>query len=109
MFSKIVLTTGVLILMAGCANVTVTGKKYPPVAVEDVKVLFTAQPSCAEYEELGFIGTNPMRNQNAAVQLAREEAAKLGADYLSIQEVLVNNFNAAMVSGVALKCVVSSK
>lgn len=101
---KRIFYVGMAGVFAGCAtNVTMTGKSYPPVPVTDVKVLFTDKPKC-DYEELGFIGTPAKWNQNAAVQAAREKAAEIGADYLVIQNVSVNMYNDAMVSGMAYKC-----
>ncbi|HRK77761.1 MAG TPA: hypothetical protein PLQ95_04410 [Thiobacillus sp.] len=104
MITKTILNICLVGAVAGCAtNVTMTGKAYPPVPVTNVKVLFTDKPKC-DYEELGFIGTPAMWNQNAAVQSAREKAAEIGADYLLIQNVSVNMYNDAMVSGMAYKC-----
>jgi len=80
-----------------------TGKAYAPVDPLDVKILFKEKPDC-NYEELAFIGSPLMWNQNAAVESAREEAAEIGADYIMIQSVNVNAFNDASVSAVAYKC-----
>ena len=93
-----------LVLLSGCAtNTTMTGKAYAPVDPLDVKILFKEKPDC-NYEELAFIGSPLMWNQNAAVESAREEAAEIGADYIMIQSVNVNAFNDASVSAVAYKC-----
>lgn len=93
----------VLALTACATNVTMTGKQYPAVAPSDVKILFRDRPSC-RYEELGFISTPPMWNQNMAIESAREKAAAIGADYLLIENVSKNHYNDATVSAMAYKC-----
>ena len=92
------------VLAIGCAtNVTLTGQAYPPTDPLNVKILFKEKPDC-NYQELGFIGTPMLWNQNQAVEAAREKAAEIGADYLLIQAVNVNTYNDAQVSGIAYKC-----
>lgn len=91
-------------LLSGCAtNMTMTGKAYPAVPPSNVKILFKDRPKC-NYEELGFISTPPMWNQNTAIEAARVKAAEVGADYFVVEYVQVNNFNDARVSGMAFKC-----
>lgn len=91
-------------LLSGCAtNMTMTGKAYPSVSPSNVKILFKDRPKC-NYEELGFISTPPMWNQNTAIEAARVKAAEAGADYFVVEYVQVNNFNDARVSGMAYKC-----
>lgn len=90
--------------ISGCAtNMTMTGKAYPSVSPSNVKILFKDRPKC-NYEELGFISTPPMWNQNTAIEAARVKAAEAGADYFVVENVLLNNFNDAKVSGMAYKC-----
>ena len=91
-------------LLAGCvSHVTMTGKAYQKVDPLDVKILFKEKPKC-DYEELGFISTPLEWNQNVAVDSAREQAAKIGADYMMIETVNTNAFNDVSVSAVAYKC-----
>lgn len=91
-------------LLSGCAtNLTMTGKAYPSVQPTHVKILFKDRPKCS-YEELGFVSTPPMWNQNTAIQAAREKAAEVGADYFVVETVHLNDFNDAKVSGMAYKC-----
>lgn len=93
-----------VVCLGGCAtNVTMTGKAYPPVSRDQVKILFHDKPKCS-YEELAFISTPLMWNQNAAMKAAREKAAEVGADYLVISTVNKNGYNDASVSGIAYKC-----
>lgn len=82
---------------------TMTGKSYPPVSSDSVKILFKDKPKC-DYEELGFVSTPLEWNQNVAMNSARKEAAKIGADYIVIQSVNKNGFNDVSVSAVAYKC-----
>lgn len=90
--------------LGGCAtNVTMTGKAHSPVSPSQVKILFKEKPKC-NYEELGFISTPQKRNQNVAIEAAREKAAEIGADYLMIETVHQNAFNDASVSAMAYKC-----
>ncbi|MFZ5524205.1 MAG: hypothetical protein ACOY9D_09020 [Pseudomonadota bacterium] len=91
-------------LITGCAtNATMTGKAYPAVDPLQVKVLFREKPKC-EYEELAFIGTPLVWNQNEAINAARKKAAEIGADYIMIETINVNAFNDASASAIAYKC-----
>ena len=78
-------------------------KLTPPVDELKVKILFEDAPKC-EYEELAFITTRLRWNQNAAVEDARESAASIGSDYISIKNVKINAYNDASVSAIAYKC-----
>lgn len=80
-----------------------TGKQYPPVTPIEVKILFKEKPKC-NYEELGFISTPLSWDQNSAINLAREKAAEIGADYINIESVHKNMYNDASVSAIAYKC-----
>lgn len=98
------LLTMFIVSLGGCAtNVTMTGKAHSPVSPSQVKILFKEKPKC-NYEELGFISTPQKRNQNVAIEAAREKAAEIGADYLMIETVHQNAFNDASVSAMAYKC-----
>lgn len=98
----IILATAVL--LSGCATqMTMTGKAYDPVDPLSVKILFNSKPNCI-FEELGFITTPLAWNQNRAVQLAREKAAEVGADYITIQAVHTAQFNDTSISAMAYKC-----
>ncbi|TWI73221.1 hypothetical protein LZ24_01309 [Desulfobotulus alkaliphilus] len=102
--NRTMLLVFLFMLITGCATTaTMTGRAYPAVNPLHVKVLFEEKPSC-EYEELAFIGTPLLWNQNIAVQQAREKAAEIGADYVVIKRVHVNAFNDASVSAIAYKC-----
>ena len=91
-------------LITGCSTqMTMTGKAFKPVSPGDVKILFKDKPKC-KYEELGFISTPLMYSQNRAVNSAREKAAEVGADYIVIESVHINEFNDASVSAMAYKC-----
>ena len=93
-----------IILLYGCAtSVTMTGTAKPPTDPKNVKVLFYEKPNCP-FEELGFISTPLMWNQTVAIENAREEAAKIGADFISIQKVFKNAYNDAQVSALAYSC-----
>ena len=93
-----------LIFLSSCATqVTMTGKAFPPISPSDVKIVFYEKPKC-EYEELGFIATPLMWNQTVAIEEARKKAAEIGANYLSIQTINTNQYNDAVVSGLAYYC-----
>lgn len=101
---EIFLVGSCLFYLSGCAtSITMTGKAYSPVSPSQVKVLFKDKPKC-DYEELGFISTPAKWNQNVAIEAAREKAAGIGADYLVVETVMVNEFNDAKVSAMAYKC-----
>ncbi len=92
------------VALTGCAtSVTMTGKGYPAVKPEQVKVLFKDKPKCA-FEELGFISTPLTWNQNVAIEKAREKAAEFGADYIVIESIQKNAYNDASASAIAYKC-----
>lgn len=104
MFKKTLFPLSILALISGCAShTTMTGRAYPPVQPEQVKILFKEKPKC-KYEELGFISTPLKWNQNVAITAAREKAAEIGADYVMVETVHVNAFNDASVSAIAYKC-----
>jgi len=95
---------GIGMMLSGCAtSMTMTGNAYDAVDPMKVKILFKDKPKCS-YEELGFINTPLAWNQNAAVELAREKAATVGADYIVIETVHTNNYNDCSVSAMAYKC-----
>lgn len=91
-------------LLTGCAaQVTMTGKQYPPVDPLKVKILFSQLPAC-HFEELAFI-TSPLSwNQSAAIQKIRDKSASIGADYVDITSTHVNLYGEVLASGVAYKC-----
>lgn len=92
------------ILLSGCsAKVTMTGEASPPVEPLNVKILFEREPSC-NFDEIAFISTPFMWDQNSAVNSAREKAAEIGADYINIKAVKVNPYNDAAVSAIAYTC-----
>lgn len=104
MFLKAIFLILVVTLISGCAShTTLTGKAYPSVQPDQVKILFKEKPKC-KYEELGFISTPLKWNQNVAITAAREKAAEIGADYVMVETVHVNAFNDASVSAIAYKC-----
>lgn len=104
MLVKSLVMISVVLVLSGCATrITMTGKAYPPVNPIDVKILFKEKPKC-NFEEMGFISTPLANNQNAAVELAREKAAEVGADYITIETIFINHFNDASVSAIAYKC-----
>ena len=86
-------------------EVTVTENRdiYPAVGESWVKVLHKEKPPCT-YEKLGFIKTALAWNRNAAIRIARSEAAKLGSDYVVIEKTYENTFNDARVDAIAYKC-----
>ena len=93
-----------IIILYGCAtSVTMTGAAKPATEPKNVKVLFYEKPSCP-FEELGFISTPTMWNQNVAIESARKEAAQIGADFISIQTINKNAYNDASVSAIAYSC-----
>lgn len=93
----------VLLTLTACAKATMTGKAFPPVDSLDVKVLFEKEPEC-DYEEIAFIATSMLWDQNHAVNMARKKAASIGADYINIKKHHFNVFNDASVSAMAYRC-----
>jgi hypothetical protein len=92
------------LLVAGCATkVTVTGKKYPPISIDEVKVFASIKPNC-NLEEIGLVVTNLKWNQEKAVEEAKAKAAELGANYIQISDVKRNIYNDAAVTAVAFRC-----
>ena len=100
---KVFISALFLILLAGCTTVTMTGKAFAPVDPLGVKIFFSEKPKCP-FQELAFITSPTSWNQNVAISKARDKAAEIGADYLVITQVFINNFNDASVWGVAYKC-----
>jgi hypothetical protein len=92
------------LLIAGCATkVMVTGKKYPPISIDEVKIFAQIKPKC-DLEEIGLIVTSLKWNQEVAIEDAKAKAAELGANYIQISDVARNAVNDAAVTATAFRC-----
>lgn len=95
-----------VLLLAGCASVTVL-KKYPAISPENVKVILdnddnTISPSC-QAEQIGHISTAWEWSGEAAINTAKEKAAAIGGDYIK-GKLKINNFNDGMLEATVYKC-----
>lgn len=80
-------------------------KRYPPVPTEEVRVLSSRTDACANAVELGFASrvTNQFMG-NSTVQAMREEAGKMGANYVVVDIKSVNVFNDQKFSAIFIRC-----
>lgn len=77
-----------VLLLAGCAStdvVTFNGS-YPSVTTQNVKIIIdnddvVTRMEC-KTEQIGYISTARMSNMSKVINVAKEKAAEIGADYI---------------------------
>lgn len=77
------------LILAGCASSTVTGRAYPPIPVNEVRVWFSGRPDCS-LEEIGFISVPYSVGQSMMVSALKKEAAAIGAQHVFVTAVNSN-------------------
>ena len=94
-----------LLLVAGCTQVTrLDFTDYPKVSPDDVDVVYNNPPKCQKFTEIALINTPLCWNMNIAIEKAKDEAARLGADGIFIRSYNRNAFNDVAIDASAYKC-----
>ena len=101
---KLLFLSSILCLCSCASTHIMISKSYKPVTPEEVKVAFKEAPDC-DYEEIALINTPYSWSSNSALQKARKQAAKIGADYIKVTKVDTNDDNDAKIEAVAYKCI----
>lgn len=100
---KYINTFILLFVLAGCAQVTLTGQPREAVDEKKVKILFYEKPECP-YEELGLITTPTHWNETYAIEDLRAEAAKIGSDFISVKQIVTKPDGFVIARGLAYIC-----
>lgn len=72
-------------------------------AANKIKVMLYEYPQC-NYRLVGAITTDAERSENAAIQVAKEKASDVGAEYLSIMSMGKYALDRTSVGGKAFVC-----
>ena len=92
-----------IFIFSGCAQVTLTGQARDPVDEKEVKILFYEKPEC-QYEELALITTPTHWSETYAIEDLRAEAAKIGSDFVSVQQIITQPNGFVIARGLAYIC-----
>jgi len=105
-------------ILSGCgykSNVMISQNEYDSIDESEVIILMNDKPECA-YEVIAAVTIDQYDGQANAIEKAKEEAADLGADYVSINfintysdddiSVVINTYSDddISVAGIAYRC-----
>lgn len=81
--------SAVVTFLVGCASSTVTGRTYPPISENEVRIWFSGRPDCS-LEEIGLITVPYSVGQSMMVSALKKEAAAIGAQHVLVTAVNSN-------------------
>ena len=79
----------VVLYLVGCASSTVTGRTFPPIPENEVRIWFSGRPDCT-LEEIGLITVPYSVGQSMMVSALKKEAAAIGAQHVLVTAVNSN-------------------
>ena len=93
-------------ILSGCgykSNVMISQNEYDSIDESEVIILMNDKPECA-YEVIAAVTIDQYDGQANAIEKAKEEAADLGADYVSINFINTYSDDDISVAGIAYRC-----